>query len=535
MLVKDMLWNSNNNLVQMAKRQNEMSTGKVITRPSDDPVGITQVLKYKTDIRESQQYSKNITDALGWLEVSESSITNIKDILQRVRELTVQAANGTNTADDLQKIKTEVDEMTKEIIVAGNSTSAGRYLFSGLETNKKLFNPDGSYNIDMTTERRDLKHVMGYEVSVGETMPIGVHPTDLFGTVSSNSFYENFLSRGTAESTKATQSYLTSSVNLSHDYSGEALSFDIDLNDGFGVSTYAVDETLLLDTATNPLTKDRYVDAIKAATNGANNLSDVAEVYFDSNNKLVIQAKKNGAGVTIANTSIMTVPNPIVSDPLVPGDDASIGLIEGKASTVLTTAAVSAEGGKHTIVIQLDDVRKSIEIDFSALNTVGDFNTALQDQINTNFPPAGTITINAIDGMRLDFTLNPINDGKSHKLSMDYIVSEKSEMIDDLQQLVAGLNTNDGAVIQTSLSKLDKHLDNVLTVMGEIGGKTNRIEFILSRVKENEITFTGLLSKVQDVDMAEAIMYFKNLENIYRASLSVGSKVIQPSLVDFIN
>jgi len=68
-----------------------------------------------------------------------------------------------------------------------------------------------------------------------------------------------------------------------------------------------------------------------------------------------------------------------------------------------------------------------------------------------------------------------------------------------------------------------------------LGGKTNRIEFILSRVEENEITFTSLLSKVQDVDMAEAIMYFKNLENIYRASLSVGSKVIQPSLVDFIN
>jgi flagellar hook-associated protein 3 FlgL len=81
---------------------------------------------------------------------------------------------------------------------------------------------------------------------------------------------------------------------------------------------------------------------------------------------------------------------------------------------------------------------------------------------------------------------------------------------------------------------MDKNLETVLSAMGEIGGKTNRVEFIKSRVQENEITFTGLLSKVQDVDMAEAIMYFKNLENIYRASLSVGSKVIQPSLVDFI-
>lgn len=192
MLVKDMLWNANNNLVNMAKRQTELSTGKKIHRPSDDPVGITQVLKYKTDIRETEQYNKNITDALGWLEVSESSLTNIKDILQRVRELTVQAANGTNTAEDTQKIKTEVEELTNEILVAGNATSAGRYLFAGLETNKRLFNPDGTFNIDLTSERRDLKHVVAYEVSVGEVMTIGTHPVDLFGVVSSNSFLKAY-------------------------------------------------------------------------------------------------------------------------------------------------------------------------------------------------------------------------------------------------------------------------------------------------------------------------------------------------------
>ncbi len=286
MLVKDMLWNSNNNLVQMAKRQNEMSTGKVITRPSDDPVGITQVLKYKTDIRESQQYSKNITDALGWLEVSESSVTNIKDILQRVRELTVQAANGTNTAEDTQKIMTEVEEMTKEIIVAGNATSAGRYLFTGLETNKKLFNPDGTFNIDMTTERRDLKHVMGYEVSVGETMPIGVHSTDLFGAVSSNSFFDGILTRNKVDTSKATQSFLSAGVDLTHNFTTDVLDLEV-----AGI-TYNVDESLLVNTPMNPLTKERFLDVLKAATDGTTNLSEVADIYFDLNDKLVIQAKK---------------------------------------------------------------------------------------------------------------------------------------------------------------------------------------------------------------------------------------------------
>lgn len=523
MLVKDMLWNANNNLVNMAKRQTELSTGKKIHRPSDDPVGITQVLKYKTDIRETEQYNKNITDALGWLEVSESSLTNIKDILQRVRELTVQAANGTNTAEDTQKIKVEVEELTNEILVAGNATSAGRYLFAGLETNKKLFNPDGTFNIDLTSERRDLKHVVAYEVSVGEVMPIGTHPADLFGVVSSNSFFEGVLTRGVTQTTKATQTVLKANVNLNYDYTADVL--DI----GIGGNIYNVDETLLENTPMNPMTKQRFVDAIKSATFGATPLSDVADVFFDLNNQLVVQAKAYGAATTITD---LTTSAGFTGVTVTPGVNGSTSTLTGTGT--ITDAAVAAESGTHTLVLQLDDKRVKIDVDFSTLNTANDLQIALQTQLDTQFPPAGTITATAVNGGTLNFIVNSINDGNAHTFSMDYVVAQRSEMVTDLQNLMAALDTKDNTVLQTSLGKMDLHLDRVLVAMGEIGGKSNRVEFIKSRVEENEITFTSLLSKVQDVDMAEAIMYFKNLENIYRASLSVGSKVIQPSLVDFI-
>lgn len=523
MLVKDMLWNANNNLVNMAKRQTELSTGKKIHRPSDDPVGITQVLKYKTDIRETEQYNKNITDALGWLEVSESSLTNIKDILQRVRELTVQAANGTNTVNDVQKIKVEIEELTNEVLVAGNATSAGRYLFAGLETNKRLFNPDGTFNIDLTSERRDLKHVVAYEVSVGEVMPIGTHPVDLFGVVSSNSFFEGVLTRGVTQTTKATQTVLKANVNLNYDYTADVL--DV----GIGGNTYNVDETLLENTPMNPMTKQRFVDAIKSATFGATPLSDVADVFFDLNNQLVVQAKAYGAATTITD---LTASAGFTGVTVTPGVNGSTSTLTGTG--IITDAAVAAETGTHTLVLQLDDKRVKIDIDFSTLNTANDLQVALQTQLDSQFSPAGTITATAVNGGTLNFTVNAINDGNAHMFSMDYTVAQRSELVTDLQNLIAALNTKDDAVIQTSLGKMDLHLDRVLVAMGEIGGKSNRVEFIKARVEENEITFTSLLSKVQDVDMAEAIMYFKNLENIYRASLSVGSKVIQPSLVDFI-
>lgn len=528
MLIKNMLWNANNNLVSMSNYQNQLASGKKITRPSDDPVGITKVMKYKTDIRETQQYAKNIDDALGWLEVSESSITNIKDILQRVRELTVQAANGTNTAGDTDKMRVEIEQLTKEIMVSGNATSAGRYLFSGLETNKKLFNDDGTFAIDMSSERSDLKHVMAYEVSVGEVMSVGVHPKDLFGVVSNNNFFEGLMTRSTVETTKATQATLKATVDLTHDFTAPGNILDVQI----GALTFDVDESSLNSSAVNPMTKDRFITAIKSATSGLVKLSDVADVYYDSSDKLVIQAKTYGAGVTIVDT---TVSAGFVADPVTPGVDGGNATILGTGTiTDAMVADAGAAGESHTLILQLDGTRKNIVFDFTGLTTVADFQTALQSQIDMAFPPAGTITASAVDGGTLNFTINAINDGKAHKLSADYLVSSRSEMISDLQALALALSTKDESVIQTSLGKLDMHLDKVLTVMGELGGKNNRVEFIKTRVEENEITFTSLLSKVQDVDMAEAIMYFKNLENIYRASLSVGSKVIQPSLVDFI-
>jgi len=524
-----MLWNANNNLVSMAKKQTELSTGKKIHRPSDDPVGITQVLKYKTDIREAAQYQKNIDDALGWLEVSESAVMNIKDILQRIRELTVQAANGTNTADDRKKIKVEVEELTKEIIVSGNATSAGRYIFSGMETNRKLFNDDGTYNVDMTSGRVNLKEVIGYEVAVGEVMSVGTHPVSLFGSVNINNFFDGLVSKSTSSTQKATQTTLSAAVTINYDYNTPGDVLDVTV----GGIPYNVDESVLEDTAMNPMTKDRLLDALKNAVNGPNTLSDVADVYFDLDDKLTIRAKSYGATTTITHSfATGGIPVAPVITAGVDGVDTN-SLVGASVTDAAVAAAALLPEKKHTLMIQVDDVRKNLTIDLTGMTTVAQLQTAIQTQLNANFP-VGTVTVNATTGNPINFTLAATDDGAAHKLSTDFIVSNRSELVTKLQDLVTALNTNDSPTIQNSLAILDVQLDRVLTMAGEIGGRTNRVEFIKDRVEENEITFTSLLSKVQDVDMAEAIMYFKNLENIYRASLSVGSKVIQPSLVDFI-
>ena len=525
----------------MSNYQNQLSTGKRITRPSDDPVGITQVLKYKTDIREAEQYGKNITDAQGWLEVSESALVNIKDILQRVRELTVQAANGTNTPEDTQKIKVEIEELTNEILVSGNATSAGRYIFSGLETNQPLFNKDGSYNINFTSERVNDKRVIGYEVAVGEILSVGTHPLDVFGSVSAENYFDKVFNRGSIATMPSTQAYIQSNLDLDYNYNSGG-TFDLTLD---GIS-YDVDETLLENTFSNPLTKERVVSALKAATPaapGVNPLGDMAQVYYDQSGKLVIKSNTYGLSAvppTFGYTPALPAPSPITGTVLVSGTDGSGNTISGTPELLLD-ADILAEANKpgttiQDMTFQYNGVKSDISINFDALptKTVAALVTELQNQLDTAYPPAGTVVVGGSDSNPLTFTIPAAPGGNINQLSVDFTVTQNSEMVSDLQSLITALHTKDDTIIDNMLTKLDKHLDKVLTAMGEIGGMSNRVEFIKTRVEENEITFTSLLSKVQDVDMAEAIMYFKNLENIYRASLSVGSKVIQPSLVDFI-
>ncbi len=75
---------------------------------------------------------------------------------------------------------------------------------------------------------------------------------------------------------------------------------------------------------------------------------------------------------------------------------------------------------------------------------------------------------------------------------------------------------------------------HVLSVAAQIGGRVNRLELIANRYEEDSLMYTDMKSRLEDVDQAEAVMNFKMAEYVYNAALQIGSKIIQPSLVDFL-
>lgn len=642
MLIKDMLWNASKNLNSMAEKQKQLSTGKRIHRPSDDPVGITKVLKYKTDISETEMFGENVRDARGVFEVSESALIGMKDMLQRIRELVVQSANGTLSDEQTSKVAVEVEQLRKELVVSGNATMAGKYLFSGLETNQKLFNDDGTYNINFTSQRLQNKNTQAIQVAVGEVMDVGTYPTDVFGIVQLDTVISNGVSYASGRDVAATSPKLTGAFDLTLDYAVGPTNLDVTINVvPPAAQVFTVDTSKLIGTALKPIPKEEVIEAYKNAQFGGTRLRDVANVYFNSSDELVIESKfygtdtvstmsapaaagyspafttgvdANGVTSTKANISgafalnldytadnldvtingttytvdvslldgsVDALSEKDIIDAIHNGKNGDKRLSDvatvyfsggnlvieaktfGSASTIsmagpsaLYTPAftagtdgkgvslsgknpiydedVAAQNGNQIFTVKLNGLEKSIKINMTGINTVAALRIEMQSKIDAQFPPAGTIKVSAENGTTIDFSASGVNNGKITTLEVDSVQGTESELIRDLDELITALKEKDDPIIERMITNIDKHLDKVITSASVIGGKSNRLDFIYARVEENKLSFTKRMSDVQDIDYSEVIMYFKNLESIYRASLSVGSKVIQPTLVDFM-
>ncbi|NMB19580.1 MAG: hypothetical protein GX979_01810, partial [Firmicutes bacterium] len=103
-----------------------------------------------------------------------------------------------------------------------------------------------------------------------------------------------------------------------------------------------------------------------------------------------------------------------------------------------------------------------------------------------------------------------------------------------LQRLHTELSAPSPVSSSTVLGDLDKALDNVLQQVSELGGKQNRVGLAKERMLDLKLNLTKILSEDQDLDYAEAIMELKMEEFAYRTALSVGARIIQPTLVDFL-
>ncbi|MFJ7950801.1 flagellar hook-associated protein FlgL [Lysinibacillus sp. NPDC096418] len=174
MLSGNMLRNLNNSYGRMSDLQNQLASGTKINRPSDDPVIAVKGMGYRRDLGRVEQYTRNMNTVNTWLDTSNESLDQVSSALTRVKELIIQAANDTNTADERKKINTEIEQIKQQLQDIGNTQVAGDYIFSGTKTDNPLFS-NGALNA-ANVNGEEVK----IEISSGIQLTVNTDGTEVF-------------------------------------------------------------------------------------------------------------------------------------------------------------------------------------------------------------------------------------------------------------------------------------------------------------------------------------------------------------------
>ena len=160
MMTNNILLSINRNRETLSMYEQQLATGKKIQKPSDDPIVAVRALKFRTNVKEIEQYESNAEDAISWASVTEQAVANVTDIVKRIRELSVQATSDVMNVSNRKNVVTEINQLTDQFMTEANATYAGRHVFGGYKTNIPLvFKNDSTdtYELDQQFNASDIE------------------------------------------------------------------------------------------------------------------------------------------------------------------------------------------------------------------------------------------------------------------------------------------------------------------------------------------------------------------------------------------
>ena len=177
----------------LARVQEQLISEKRIQKASEDPVVAMQGIRYRTEVREVDQFRRNVSEATSWMDLTDSTLNEVTEAVKRIRELTTQAANDTYESSQRAIIKSEVDQLIEHIGSLANSKAGEKYIYNGTKTNQplvdidalKAFLADPTLNVDtIYTDPAGAPTATGkieFEVSKGIQVQVNMQPESVFG------------------------------------------------------------------------------------------------------------------------------------------------------------------------------------------------------------------------------------------------------------------------------------------------------------------------------------------------------------------
>lgn len=168
MVIGSTLADINSTQTAMERTERELSSGKAIAEPSENPVATSQAIALESAISGLDGYETSANDGHAWLQAANGALTGINEALQRVRELVVESGDGISSQSDRENIAGEVEQLTQTVKQDADTQYAGQYIFSGTATNTAPYQSgaNDSYGGNGGTIVRAIGPSSNVEVSV---------------------------------------------------------------------------------------------------------------------------------------------------------------------------------------------------------------------------------------------------------------------------------------------------------------------------------------------------------------------------------
>jgi flagellar hook-associated protein 3 FlgL len=166
---------------QLERIQQQLATGKKLSRISDDPASGSLVMRHRETIAFEAQMRRNLEGGRAFINASEAALGTANDTLQRVRELTIQAANSTLSTDERGAIAAEVDQLIGHLAQVANTNFGGAYVFSGHRTDQPAYAVAGNPPIAVTFQGDSGARIR--RISREDAVAVNVTGDAVFGTL----------------------------------------------------------------------------------------------------------------------------------------------------------------------------------------------------------------------------------------------------------------------------------------------------------------------------------------------------------------
>ena len=494
MMTNNALYNINNNKNLLSNLEQQYSSGKKITKPSDDPIVAVRALKFRTNLSElNQYYEKNIPDALAWMDVTESALNTVNGIITSMNTYCNQGANDYPTAEDRNAIATNLEQLKGQLYQEGNTNYAGRYVFSGYKTDTSLVFNEATTNLK-------------YEI----TEPLEAESIDRISKIINEVDLDAYDPDNLAAWDKTVPSKIEAyRMKLSYtNVDNASVKFIYTTKDG---------RTVALDGSENaaPMLVTKSVldgDAYEPAEGTINFIPETGELILAND---MYETLRTATGIKAEYVK----------------DEFDINDLRPEHYFDCTVTD-TADPAKEPVTYTKKDQPIEYEVNFNQKLT-----------INAQGSETFTTGINRM----IDEIINAVNDVKAVEDSMaevDKMLEDTSisnaqrAKLEEIKEQLKSEFTLKTAVMteafQRGITTTEKEQEVLNVATADLGGRYKRLQLTESRLSDQQVDFEDLLSKNEDADLVDTIIKYSAAETVYNSSLSAASKLVQTSLLDFL-